>query len=255
MLVADIQGKRVYRVPVAEKRTDKNGVAKEPKKLGRVHFPVFVPDGHRVVGYMVKLPDIVGMVKQPDKFVALDALVMYEGVPCVVDAKENFDAAAAKRLGIDLDQCLIWTGMDVRTKSGKAIGYCADAAFDSKTGVVEYFQLTGGAASSALLGDIKMPADLLLGYHAGAMVVKDEVLELGFSGGAAAKAAEVSVTVGAQVKKGAKKLDDKGSVAIDKGSRALGKQLGKTRGMFKSFAAEYKKAAGTPAKKKSGTKK
>ncbi len=61
--------------------------------------------------------------------------------------------------------------------------------------------------------------------------------------------------MGAQVKKGAKKLDDKGSVAIDKGSRALGKQLGKTRGMFKSFAAEYKKAAGTPAKKKSGTKK
>ena len=34
------------------------------------------------------------------------------------------------------------------------------------------------------------------------------------------------------------------------GSKALGKQLGRTKGMFKSFAAEYKKAAGTPAKKK-----
>ena len=167
MLVADIQGKRIYRIPAPDKRLDKNGAPKEPKKLGRVHFPVFTPNGTRVVGFMIKLPDIVGMVKQPDKFVPLDSLEMYEGVPCVVDTKENFDAPAAKRLGIDLDRCLIWTGMDVRTKSGKSVGYCAE-----------------------------------------------------------------------------------GSVALDRGSKALGKQLGRTKGMFKSFAAEYKKAAGTPAKKK-----
>ena len=159
MLVADIQGKRIYRIPAPDKRLDKNGAPKEPKKLGRVHFPVFMPNGTRVVGFMIKLPDIVGMVKQPDKFVPLDALEMYEGVPCVVDTKENFDAPAAKRLGIDLDRCLIWTGMDVRTKSGKSVGYCAEAAFDSKTGEVDHFQLTGGMASSALLGDIQMPVE------------------------------------------------------------------------------------------------
>lgn len=255
MLVADIQGKRIYRIPAPDKRLDKNGVAKEPKKLGRVHFPVFEASGKRVVGYMVKLPDIVGMVKQADKFVAFDAVEMYDGVPCVTDMKENFDAAAAKRLGLDLDRCLIWTGMDVRTRSGKTVGYCADAVFDARTGAVEHFVLTAGAASSALLGDIKMPVELLAGYREGAMIVDDEVAELGFSGGAAARAAEVSVNVGDKVKKGAKVLDDKGSVAVNKGSKALGKQLGKTRGMFKSFAAEYKKAAGTPAKKKSGTKK
>ena len=87
MLVADIQGKRIYRIPAPDKRLDKNGAPKEPKKLGRVHFPVFTPNGTRVVGFMIKLPDIVGMVKQPDKFVPLDALEMYEGVPCVVDTK------------------------------------------------------------------------------------------------------------------------------------------------------------------------
>ena len=70
------------------------------------------------------------------------------------------------------------------------------------------------------------------------------------SGGAAAHAAEASVAVSTKVKAGAKVLDDKGSVALDRGSKALGKQLGRTKGMFKSFAAEYKKAAGTPAKKK-----
>ena len=51
-----------------------------------------------------------------------------------------------------------------------------------------------------------------------------------------------------QVKKGAKVLDDKGSVAVDKGSRALGKQLGKTRGMFKAFKDEYQKASGGSSK-------
>lgn len=43
-------------------------------------------------------------------------------------------------------------------------------------------------------------------------------------------------------------LDDKGSVAVDKGSRALGKQLGKTRGMFKAFKDEYQKASGGSSK-------
>ena len=73
--------------------------------------------------------------------------------------------------------------------------------------------------------------------------------EKGFqSGAAAAKAAEASVVVGDKVKKGAKVLDDKGSVAVDKGSRALGKQLGKTRGMFKAFKDEYQKASGGSSK-------
>ena len=45
--------------------------------------------------------------------------------------------------------------------------------------------------------------------------------------------------VGDKVKKCANVLDDKVSITVDKGSRALGKQLGKTRGMFKAFKDEY----------------
>ena len=48
-----------------------------------------------------------------------------------------------------------------------------------------------------------------------------------------------------KVKQGAKVLDEKGSVAVEKGSRALGKQLGKTRGMFSAFKDEFKKASGS----------
>lgn len=101
---------------------------------------------------------------------------------------------------------------------------------------------------------------MLRGYRDGAMIVSDAALDLEFSGGAAAKAAEASVKVAAkagevgakakaQAKKGAAIIDDAGSKALDKGSKALGKQLGKTKGMFGSFMSEYKKAAGTPPRK------
>ena len=43
-------------------------------------------------------------------FIASDKHIMGRDVY----KRQAFDTAAAKRLGIDLDTCLIWTGMDVR---------------------------------------------------------------------------------------------------------------------------------------------
>lgn len=250
MRVADFQGAHVYRLLPEGQRTKKDGTPKDPKKLGKVHLPVFTPDGRTVVGFMVKLPDIAGMIKQEDRFVALDALDVRDGRLVVADMRESYDAPAAKRLGVDLDACIIWTGMDVVTKAGKKLGYCADVTCHPRTGAVQEFLITPGAASSALIGHITMPVDMLVGYKRGAMVVADEAAALEFSGGAAAKAAEASVKVSEGVKKGAKTLDEKGSEAVTKGSRALGERIGKTGEAFKGFSDEYRKAAGTPAKKK-----
>lgn len=247
MLVGDFQGLKIYRIPAADKRTKKDGTPREPKKIGRVHHPVFTPEGTRLVGFMVSLPDIAGMIKQGDRFVAYDAVRVYEGVLAVPDEKDSFDAAAAKRLGIDLDRCLIWTGMDVRTVSGERVGYCADVTVGGKSGTVQTFMLTEGGAANALVGHREMPVSCLRGYRDGAMIVADEVLDLAFTGGAAARAAEASVKVKAEVKRGAKVLDEQGSRAVDRGSRALGRQLGRTRGMFGSFMSEYKKASGSSA--------
>ena len=235
MRAGDFVGAKIYRKPTEDKRTKKDGTPRSPKKLGKIHFPVFTPGGTRVVGFMVRQSDIAGMIERPDRFVALDAIGVYEGAIAVDDVKDTYDAAAARRLDINLDDCIIWVGMDVRTESGDAVGYCSDV-------------VTAGAASSVLVGDTQVPPTMLRGYENGAMVVSDEVKSLGYSGGAAAKAAEASVVVGDKVKKGAKVLDDKGSVAVDKGSRALGKQLGKTRGMFKAFKDEYQKASGGSSK-------
>lgn len=253
MRTKDIQGIKLYRMPAADRRTRKDGTPREPKKLGRVHFPVFTPDGRRVVGFMVTPPDIAGVVKQADRFVALDCLKVYEGVFAIEDRRDAFDAPAAKRLGIDLDACIIWVGMDVKTRSGKVLGYCADASFDAKTGRVKSFSITTGSAATALLGTVEMPASALDGYAEATMVVDDAVEYLEPSGGAAAKAAETTAKIGAKVSEGARVLDEKGSAAVEKGTRALGKQLGRTRGMFGAFKDEFKKAAGPAPKKAAGS--
>lgn len=250
MRARDFQGQKIYRELPEAKRVDKDGVPRDPKKLGKIHFPVSTPDGSRIIGFMVTPPEIAGMVKRADIFVALDAIGARDGMIVVSGDKGACDRAAARRLGVDLDKCLICVGMDVRSVSGERVGYCSDISFSARDGIVEFLALTRGATASALLGDVEMPASYIRGYSDGCIVVDDAVSELEVSGGAAAKAAEVSVVVGAKVKKGAKVLDDKGSVAVKKGTRALGRQLGRTHGMFTAFKDEFKKAAGTPSKKK-----
>lgn len=254
MLVGDFQGLKIYRAVPEDKLTRKDGTPREPRRLGKIHLAVFTPDGRRMIGFMVSPPDIAGMIKQPDRFVPFDALSWYEGVLVVADSKASYDKAAAERLGVDLDACIVWCGMDVVTEAGKTLGYCSNAAFNPKTGVVTAFTVTAGAAATALLGTVEMPASMVRGYRDGAMIVSDDAAELDVSGGMAAKAAEATVVISDKVKSGARKLDEHGSVAVEKGSRALGKQLGKTKGMFKAFKEEYKKAsgsAGSSAKKKS----
>ena len=56
-------GVRVYKTKPASRREQKKGVDESTKRVGKVHNLVFSPDGKRVVGLMVKRPDIAGMVK------------------------------------------------------------------------------------------------------------------------------------------------------------------------------------------------
>ena len=96
MRAGDFVGAKIYRKPTEDKRTKKDGTPRSPKKLGKIHFPVFTPGGTRVVGFMVRQSDIAGMIERPDRFVALDAIGVYEGAIAVDDVKGTYDAAAAK---------------------------------------------------------------------------------------------------------------------------------------------------------------
>jgi len=108
MRAGDFVGAKIYRKPTEDKRTKKDGTPRSPKKLGKIHFPVFTPGGTRVVGFMVRQSDIAGMIERPDRFVALDAIGIYEGAIAVDDVKDTYDAAAAKRLDI-ASSGSVWT--------------------------------------------------------------------------------------------------------------------------------------------------
>ena len=68
MRAGDFVGAKIYRKPTEDKRTKKDGTPRSPKKLGKIHFPVFTPGGTRVVGFMVRQSAIAGMIERPDRF-------------------------------------------------------------------------------------------------------------------------------------------------------------------------------------------
>ena len=252
--MGDLVGQRVYRFLPEEKRFKKNGQPRNAPRLGKVHQAIFAPDGLTVVGFSVRRPDVAGVVKRDDEFLALDGFCLEEDGLHIVDDAYATGEAARVRLGLDWDECLIWEGMDVRTVSGKVLGRVADVRFDSASGAVSFIRVSAGGLSDQLVGLIELPSGLLKGYHAGYMVVDDRVEELGFTGGLAGKAGEMKVRaaeaasdLGAKASEAASELGAKaaeaGKEGIHKAAKALGKQLSRTKGMFADFKREFDEAS------------
>ena len=150
--VSDLVGRKVFR-PKPSRRAQ--GAC---ARLGKVHMAVFSPGGSRLVGFTVKQPDVAGMVRRPDLFVALDSWRPTEGGLLVTNGKDSYDERARSRLGIDWDRCIMWTGMDARTVSGRALGYVSDVEFDSQTGSVSSFLVGDGSVAQSLVGSIAVAA-------------------------------------------------------------------------------------------------
>lgn len=216
--------------------------AKAYTNLGKIHMALFAPDGLRVIGFMVARRDLAGMVKRDDIFVALDSLAPCDGGVRATKGPESFDAAARERLGLDWDSCIIWAGMDAKTTEGKVLGYVNDATFNSKTGAVESFMIGDGGVAQSLVGSVQIPASMMLGYEKGFMIVDPAAAKLQLSGGVAARAGEGYARAKVEGKRAAEQAGKAAGEAVDKGSKALGRQLGKTRGMFSAFVDEFKKA-------------
>ena len=202
-------------------------------KLGKIHNVVFAPfkqgQPSQVVGVMVQKPDIAGMIKQDDAFVTLESLETIEQGLCVKDPENNVDKAAIKRLNLDFDTCILWHGMEARTKSGKTLGYVSGAEFDQVTGVVSAFLVGDGAGSEALVGSFDIKPEWLLGYSNGAMVLSDEAADAQLTGGLAAKAGEGYAAAAAKASEATAKAGKAVAEATEKGAFALGKTLAKAK--------------------------
>lgn len=242
-------GQKVFvpRPPSKAKRPD--GTPAPPKRFGKVHHLVFSPQGTRVVGLMVKRPDVAGMIKREDAFVALDRLGTFEG-GLLIQGDDALDAAAAKRLGLDLDRCIIWGGMDVVTEDGDELGYVSDISFDFDTGALETLYVTDGALAASVVGSVPVTAGLLLGHSKGRMVVKNEARDVELTGGLAAKAGRGFAQAKEAGKEAASKAGKVAGEAVDKGSFALGRAIGTAKRSVKEALAteeEPSPAAPTPA--------
>ena len=221
--VEQIVGLKVYKT-----KTTRKGEVKHPK-VGKVHMAVFSPDGRNVMGFTVKRPDVAGMVARPDIFMARDGFTTFDRGLLLKDEEGATEDAARERLGIDWDRCIMWTGMDAKTEDGKVLGYVDDAEYDPRTGDVTKFCIGDGAIAESLVGSLEIPAGMLRGYSKGFMVVDPAASKLELSGGAAAAAGEGYAKAKVKGKAAAEKAGAAASTAIDKGSYALGRALGKAK--------------------------
>ncbi len=243
-MMGQLVRKRVFVPGKASRKQAKAGEQPEPKRYGKVHNLVFSSDSKRVVGIMVRRPDVAGMVKQDDRFVPLDCIEFHEGGLLCAGTKESFDEMACKRLGLDLDTCIIWEGADVICESGKFLGYVMDASFDVATGEVDCFCANEGNTASELVGYFEIPCAWVVRYDKGRMIVRDQAAELELSGGLAAKAGEGYAHAKDGAKKATAKFDDAASKAVDKGAHGLGRMIGKAKSKVQEAKASYDEAAG-----------
>lgn len=240
--------------------------AKKPgKRVGRVRHFIFHPSECKIVGFVVKRPDVALMFHRSDIFVALDGYQVSDGVVMINDDSESTGRAACKRLGISWDECVIWQGLPLMTEDEERLGYVGDVSFDGQTGDVISLKVDKGASADFLLGESELPVDLIEGFKIGigdnlssvseddafrgAIVVSRDALLLERQGGMAEKAganaaiaAHKVTQVTDQVKPKADEAIHKAGEVVNKGAYSLGVQLSKTKGMFTNFKEEYKKA-------------
>lgn len=243
--VSELMQINVYR----PKRDGKDDPAKlgirQLSLVGQVRQVVFTPRGDRAVGLLVRRPDVAGMVKRDDVFLALDALTVGDYGLVATKGNESFDAAARERLGLDWDTCLLWTGMDAKTTDGKELGWISDVEFYPKTGKVKSFYVGDGSVAKSLVGDVVIPGEMLRGYRDGYLLVDPEAAGLALNGGLAARAGEGY----ARAKLGGKEAVSKAGAAagsvVEKGAYELGRAIGKAKRAVADDADEAKPTGST----------
>lgn len=231
------------------------------KQIGKVRHLVFHPKERRVVGFIVKRPDLALMFHRKDLFVALDSYEMEDGRVVVSPDSGATDNAACKRLGVKWDDCVLWHGMSIVTESGKNVGIVGTVEFEALSGRVVSVVADRGATSKALLGTLEIPVESIRGFRfgigerisdldergeaveeedelRGAILVTDDVLDMEPEGGIAEKAGQAVGKVMPVAHEAAQKAGE----AVNKGAVALGTQVGKTKTMFSDFKEEYQKA-------------
>lgn len=247
----------------------KNGT----RHIGKVRRFVFHPKEKRVVGFVVKRPDLLWMFRRKDMFVSINGYDIVDGRVVVRPDVSATDRGACKALGVDWDSCILWSGLPVMVESGDSLGFVGTITFNKLTGAIESMTTDSGATTNALLGKREIPAEMIKGFHRGmgvalsnagdegqqteevvlgAILVADEAQNIVVEGGLAEKAGEATAVVVDKAQTAVDKVKPvvseaakKTGEAVNKGAYATGKQIAATKGMFSGFKDEYSKARGS----------
>jgi len=234
-------GSRVYGTP------RRSGVR---PRVGRVVAVLFHPAESRVVGMLVERPDIALVIRRRDRMLALDRAAFDEGDVNVIGSSA-WDGLAASRLGIDWERSVIWSGMPVRTESGRMLGSVRDAVFDPATGQLNALGLSGGVTADVAVGVRDLAARLVQGFDGEAVVVSDEAAQAKVDGGASAVAGRGAAVAKAEATKAvetAAKTAAKAAVYGKAAAKAASqsKTGKKAIGWLKSIKDEVVDAMGPP---------
>ncbi len=253
------------------------GGKKGNKRIGKIRRFVFHPKEKRVIGFVVKRPDLLWMFHRADQFVPIDGYDLVDGRVVLRPDAATSGKAACKAMGLNWDDCVIWMGLPVMTESGQSFGYVGDVTFNRLTGTVDSFETDSGAASNALLGKRSIPASMIRGFRRGmgaavapmgaegvesddvqlgAMLVADEVAQLDSEGGVAEAAGQATAVAVDKVqstvdkaKPAVSKATAAAGEAVNKGAYATGRQISRSKNMFKDFKSEYDKAVAPSGQK------
>lgn len=206
-----------------------NAKSGQRRKIGSIRHVLFHPSENLVVGFAVERADIAMMIEIRDRYVALDRVAFEMNqdnrLEAHVDGKGAWDSSAAKRLGIDWEQTVVWEGMPAATGRGTALGTVRDAVFDEKTGSLNAVGLTQGMTRDTAIGVRDLPAKMVIGFDpdAHAVVLSDDAEHVEVDGGAAAAAGKAAAVAKVRADQAAdaavEKFDD---VAVKAGA-AVGK--------------------------------
>lgn len=159
LAVSGLLNKKVFAV--------KKGKEDTYRRIGKVRRFVFHPTEKRVIGFIVKRPDMALMFHRSDLFIAIDRAQVVEGGLIVELTGAATDQAACKRLGVEWAKCLLWLGMEIVTEDGETLGRVGDISFEEQTGRVIAIRRNEGATARLLLGVEEIPADLIRGFRFG----------------------------------------------------------------------------------------
>lgn len=214
------------------------------RRIGKVRRFVFHPTEKRVIGVIIKRPDVALMFHRPDQFIAIDRLEVVEDGLLADLSRAATDQAACKRLGVEWAKCLLWLGMEIVTEDGQALGRVGDITFEPTSGRVVSIRRNEGATARWLLGVEEVPASLIRGFrfgvgskmadyqnedaggdggesdaeveNYGAILVANEVRDLDPQGGLAEKAGAASVRAAQKGKETLNRVKEQGAEVAGK---------------------------------------